>query len=307
MSQGVEKRRPELPNPPSALSSLAVRKLICGDSNFDYGLQGEIKHIRKNKDIVVAGNHYEALFVNHDGWLFRYKILHNGDRQILDFILPGQIFGLQACLFKASLYSVATITEASLSSIPLDAIDRVFERTPTLAKALFWSALCESAIVSEHLINTGRRSAYERVSHLLLELFVRLKSAGLTDDMSFKMPLTQELIGSALGLTTVHVNRTLRSLREDKLIAIDGMCVTILDFDALSLLSDFDNSYLGETVRALRGEMTLSVQNNAAQHTAPVKSNFQKRDMRTPDTNSQISRSAAGMRHRIGDARQPRS
>jgi CRP-like cAMP-binding protein len=307
MSQGVEKRRPELPNPPSALSSLAVRKLICGDSNFDYGLQGEIKHIRKNKDIVVAGNHYEALFVNHDGWLFRYKILHNGDRQILDFILPGQIFGLQACLFKASLYSVATITEASLSSIPLDAIDRVFERTPTLAKALFWSALCESAIVSEHLINTGRRSAYERVSHLLLELFVRLKSAGLTDDMSFKMPLTQELIGSALGLTTVHVNRTLRSLREDKLIAIDGMCVTILDFDALSLLSDFDNSYLGETVRALRGEMTLSVQNNTAQHTASVKSNFLKRNMRTSDTNSQISRSAAGMRHRIGDARQPRS
>ena len=307
MSQGVEKRRPELPNPPSALSSLAVRKLICGESNFDHGLQGEIKHIRKNKDIVVAGNHYEALFVNHDGWLFRYKILHNGDRQILDFILPGQIFGLQACLFKASLYSVATITEASLSSIPLDAIDRVFERTPTLAKALFWSALCESAIVSEHLINTGRRSAYERVSHLLLELFVRLKSAGLTDDMSFKMPLTQELIGSALGLTTVHVNRTLRSLREDKLIAIDGMCVTILDFDALSLLSDFDNSYLGETVRALRGEMTLSVQNNAAQHTASVKSNFLKRNMRTSDTNSQISRSAAGMRHRIGDARQPRS
>jgi hypothetical protein len=125
--------------------------------------------------------------------------------------------------------------------------------------------------------------------------------------MSFKMPLTQELIGSALGLTTVHVNRTLRSLREDKLIAIDGMCVTILDFDALSLLSDFDNSYLGETVRALRGEMTLSVQNNAAQHTASVKSNFLKRNMRTSDTNSQISRSAAGMRHRIGDARQPRS
>ena len=104
MSQGVEKRRPELPNPPSALSSLNVHKLICGDPNFEYGLQGEPKQIGKNKDIVVAGKHYEALFVNHDGWLLRYKILHNGDRQILDFILPGQIFGLQACLFKTSLY-----------------------------------------------------------------------------------------------------------------------------------------------------------------------------------------------------------
>lgn len=281
MSQGVEKRRPELPNPPSALSSLNVHKLICGDPNFEYGLQGEPKHIRKNKDIVVAGKHYETLFVNHDGWLLRYKILHNGDRQILDFILPGQIFGLQACLFKTSLYSVATITEASLSSIPLDAIDRVFERTPTLAKALFWSALCESAIVAEHLIDTGRRSAYERVSHLLLELFVRLKLTGLTDNMSFDMPLTQELIGGALGLTTVHVNRTFRSLREDKLISIDGKCVTILDFDALSLLSDFDNSYLGETARTLRSEMTLSVQNRTTQVASPVKLGSPKRKMRT--------------------------
>jgi CRP-like cAMP-binding protein len=281
MSQGVEKRRPELPNPPSALSSLNVHKLICGDLNFEYDLQGEPKHIRKNKDIVVAGKHYETLFVNHDGWLLRYKILHNGDRQILDFILPGQIFGLQACLFKTSLYSVATITEASLSSIPLDAIDRVFERTPTLAKALFWSALCESAIVAEHLIDTGRRSAYERVSHLLLELFVRLKLTGLTDNMSFDMPLTQELIGGALGLTTVHVNRTFRSLREDKLISIDGKCVTILDFDALSLLSDFDNSYLGETARALRSGMTLSVQNRTAQVASPVKLGSPKRKMRT--------------------------
>ena len=281
MSQGVEKRRPELPNPPSALSSLNVHKLICGDLNFEYDLQGEPKHIRKNKDIVVAGKHYETLFVNHDGWLLRYKILHNGDRQILDFILPGQIFGLQACLFKTSLYSVATITEASLSSIPLDAIDHVFERTPTLAKALFWSALCESAIVAEHLIDTGRRSAYERVSHLLLELFVRLKLTGLTDNLSFDMPLTQELIGGALGLTTVHVNRTFRSLREDKLISIDGKCVTILDFDALSLLSDFDNSYLGETARALRSGMTLSVQNRTAQVASPVKLGSPKRKMRT--------------------------
>jgi len=281
MSQGVEKRRPELPNPPSALSSLNVHKLICGDLNFEYGLQGEPKRIHKNKDIVVAGKHYETLFVNHDGWLLRYKILHNGDRQILDFILPGQIFGLQACLFKTSLYSVATITEASLSSIPLDAIDHVFERTPTLAKALFWSALCESAIVAEHLIDTGRRSAYERVSHLLLELFVRLKLTGLTDNLSFDMPLTQELIGGALGLTTVHVNRTFRSLREDKLISIDGKCVTILDFDALSLLSDFDNSYLGETARALRSGMTLSVQNRTAQVASPVKLGSPKRKMRT--------------------------
>jgi CRP-like cAMP-binding protein len=211
--------------------------------------------VRKNRDIIVAGNHYGCIYVNHDGWLFRYKILHDGSRQIVDFILPGQIFGLQSCLFKRSLYSVATINEASLSVIPFAMIDDVFERNPALSKALFWSAVCETAILGERLTDAARRSAYERVSHFLLELLVRLNGVGLTTGMTFCMPLTQELIGDALGLTTVHVNRTFRLLRDDKLIAIDGKSITILDFEALSLLSDFENSYLGESARALHDKL----------------------------------------------------
>jgi CRP-like cAMP-binding protein len=209
----------------------------------------------KNKDILVIGRHYGSVYVNHDGWLLRYKILHGGSRQIIDFILPGQIFGLQACLFKNALYSVAAITESSLSVIPFEMIDDVLVRSPILARALFWSAISESAIIGEHLIDAARRSAYERISHLLLELFVRLKGAGRTDGMSFELPLTQELIGDAVGLTTVHVNRTMRSLREDKLIAIDGKRVTILDFESLSLVCDFENSYLGEAASAIGREV----------------------------------------------------
>jgi CRP-like cAMP-binding protein len=208
--------------------------------------------VRKGKDVLISGNHYDCVYVNHDGWLARYKILHNGSRQIIDFILPGQVFGLQACLFQRALYSVVTITGSTLSTIPFDVVDHVFERNLMLAKALFWSAGYEAAILGEHLIDAARRSAYERVSHLLLELFVRLNRVQLTHEMTFSIPLTQELIADALGLTTVHVNRTLRALREDKLIAMDGHAVTILDFEALSLLSDFENSYLGETTRALR-------------------------------------------------------
>jgi CRP-like cAMP-binding protein len=202
---------------------------------------------------VISGNHYDCVYINHDGWLARYKILHTGSRQIMDFILPGQVFGLQACLFKRCLYSVVAITESTLSTIPFDTVDSVFDRNLALAKALFWSAAYEAAILGEHLIDAARRSAYERVSHLLLELFVRLNAVHLADDMTFSIPLTQELIADALGLTTVHVNRTLRALREDKLIAMDGRSVTILDFEALSLLSDFENSYLGEAARTLRG------------------------------------------------------
>lgn len=209
--------------------------------------------VGKSKDVVISGNHYDCVYVNHDGWLASYKILHTGSRQIIDFILPGQVFGLQTCLFKRSLYSVVTITETTLSTIPFDMVDSVFERNLVLAKALFWSAAYEAAILGEHLIDAARRSAYERVSHMLLELFVRLNAVHPTDDMTFSIPLTQELIADALGLTTVHVNRTLRALREDKLIAMDGHSVTIVDFEALSLLSDFENSYLGETAQTLRG------------------------------------------------------
>lgn len=279
------------------MPSPVAQKLTQEDLSFEYG-KAELRKVRKGKDVLAAGQHYETLFVNHDGWLFRYKILHHGARQILDFILPGQIFGMQACLFNTALYSVSTITEASISAIPFDMIDSVFERSPRFAKALFWSAACESAILGEHLIDTARRSAYERVSHLLLELFVRLRAVGLTEDTSFQMPLTQELIGDALGLTTVHVNRTLRSLREDKLIAIEGKRVTLLDFEALSLLSNFENLYLHETARALRRGAIPSTADGASQH-APVPKPTPPKRKATPKPTQQAP-SALAPRSRLG-------
>jgi CRP-like cAMP-binding protein len=202
--------------------------------------------IAKGRDVVISGSHGDCVYFNHDGWLARYKILHKGTRQIIDFILPGHVFGLPACAFQRAPYSVLTITEASISAIPFGVVDTAFEQDPALAKALFWSTIHEAAILGEHIVDTGRRSAYERVSHLLLELFVRLNRGRASGEMTFAMPLTQELIADALGLTTVHVNRTLRRLREDRLIDVDGRSVTIIAFEALSLLSDFERAYLGE-------------------------------------------------------------
>jgi CRP-like cAMP-binding protein len=216
-----------------------------------HGPRARTLHVAKGTDVLVAGNRYDSWYVNHNGWLMRYKVLHSGARQILDFILPGETFGLQACVFRRSLYSVVTITPTSLTAIPFDMIDKMLEQGAHLSKALLWSTICESARLGEHVIDTSRRSAYERLSHFFLELFVRLQRVGLTVGMSFEAPLTQELIGDALGLTAIHVNRTLRCLRQDKLVAMDGKKVTIVDFEALSLLSDFENSYLGENHRAL--------------------------------------------------------
>lgn len=239
--------------PKAETTATAISKARANETGGPGNCGHSVRMIRvaKNKDVVIAGNPYDFFYANHDGWLFRYKILHKGGRQIVDFVLPGDIFALQACLFKSSLYSIATVTPSLLSIIPFDKVDKVFEHNPKLSKLIFWSAACEAARLAEHLTDAGRRSAYERVSHMLLELFFRLKTVGLTDGMSFHMPLTQELIGDALGLTTIHVNRTLRLLREDHLIDVVGKRVTIRDFEALSLLSDFETSYLGDSARAM--------------------------------------------------------
>ena len=134
-------------------------KRPCDDLLIEFGRKTKVIRVRKNKDVIVSDYRHESLYVVQTGWLIRYKILHNGCRQIVDFILPGEIFGLQACLFKASLYSVAAITDATLSAIPIAVIDDVFERSPRLSRALFWSAICEAAILGEHLTDAARRSA----------------------------------------------------------------------------------------------------------------------------------------------------
>ena len=184
---------PNQADTPGARAAVALPYLdrLTRDSLLsEHGRGVRTMKVRKNKDVVIGGNHYDCVYANHDGWLARYKIMHNGSRQIMDFILPGQVFGLQACLFQRALYSVVTITETSLSTIPFDMVDSVFERNLVLAKALFWSSAYEAAILGEHLIDAARRSAYERVSHLLLELFVRLNRVHLTDEMTFSIPLT---------------------------------------------------------------------------------------------------------------------
>ena len=119
MPTSNERRRSEFVGAAGASSPAFLRRLTKDDLTAEAGRSLGTMRICKNKDLLVAGTHYECVYVNHDGWLLRYKILHNGSRQIIDFILPGQIIGLQAYLFNNSLYSVAAITETLLSVISI--------------------------------------------------------------------------------------------------------------------------------------------------------------------------------------------
>ena len=139
---------------------------------------------------------------------------------------------------------VTALTDCVLSPVAFTTLLGLFDGQARLAAAIFWSFACEAAMYAEHLIDVGRRTALERIAHFLLELLTRLQAIGLADECSYQMPLTQELIGDALGLSVPHVSRTLRQLRDDGLVEIEGQRVIIKDIDALARLADFERTYL---------------------------------------------------------------
>jgi CRP-like cAMP-binding protein len=128
--------------------------------------------------------------------------------------------------------------------VALEKLVGLFETHPRLAAKIFWSFSCDAAIHAEHLIVVGRRSAHERIAHFLLELLTRLQAVGLADENSFELPLSQEIIGDALGLSLAYVNRTLRRLAEEGLVTLKDQKVTISDVEELAFMADFERSYL---------------------------------------------------------------
>jgi CRP-like cAMP-binding protein len=238
---------PVRPMPMTALNRKLARlaALSAEEEEILAALQSTSRRIRRGRQIVSEGRHYDSLLVIIEGAAIRYRILHDGRRQILNIALAGDFIGFPACFFERALYSVAAIGEVLVAAIPFARLLALFAERPRLAAAILWSFSCEAAMYAERLTDVGRRSALERVAHFLLELLTRLQAVGLAQPRSFRLPLTQELIADALGLSLPHVNRTLRRLREDGLVGIADQWVTIYDIDALATLADFEQGYLG--------------------------------------------------------------
>jgi CRP-like cAMP-binding protein len=202
------------------------------------------RKVARHREIIVAGRHYDRLFVLCSGVVSRYKVLPDGKRQVLSLGLPGDFIGLPSCLFEVAVNSVSALTEVTLSPVPFRKLFELFAQFPRVGTALFWSAACEAAMYSEHIVDLGRRSAYERLGHLILELLVRLRAVGLADELSYTLPLTQELMADVLGLSGPHINRMIRCLRDEGLATIEGQRVVIHDLASLSALAGFEERYL---------------------------------------------------------------
>jgi CRP-like cAMP-binding protein len=209
-------------------------------------LQSATRVIRRNREIMSEGRKYDALLILMDGVAIRSRVLRDGRRQVLNIALPGDFIGFPSAFSQRALYSISALNDCAVAPVPFPQLFSLFDAQPKVAAAIFWSFAREAAMYAEHVIDVGRRSALERIAHFLLELLTRLQVIGLADDRSFRMPLTQELIGDALGLSVPHVNRTLRQLRNDELVSIEEHVVIIKDAEALSALADFEGSYLDQ-------------------------------------------------------------
>jgi CRP-like cAMP-binding protein len=179
-----------------------------------------------------------------EGYACRNKTLSNGSRQIVSFHLPGDMLDVQQLVLPVADHNLQTITPSVVASIPIGDVRRIVRDHQTVALALWRDSLIDASIFREWVLNVGRRDAKARISHLLCEFAVRVATAGLGKPEKFHLPMTQEVIADATGLTSIHVNRVMALLRSDGLLSQQGKAVRIDDWPGLRAAADFDPLYL---------------------------------------------------------------
>ncbi|CAN5430630.1 Crp/Fnr family transcriptional regulator [soil metagenome] len=179
------------------------------------------------------------LFTLYAGWAFRYKTLSDGRRQILNFLLPGDLIGLQQEFSDGAMHGIEALTDVSLCVFPRDGLWELFRRYPNLGYDITWLAAREEGMVDDNLLTAGRRTAAERVAMLLMHLYRRLERLGLAQEGSVEFPLNQQHIADTLGLSLVHTNKTMRRLRQLGLHDIRNGRLWLLNPRALQRLADY--------------------------------------------------------------------
>ena len=200
--------------------------------------------VEKRRDLVIDSYPFSKLSFVTEGVAARYKLLRNGKRQIIKILLPGDIVGLPSSFLERATFSVVALTDMKLDVCSLDAFVAACYRRPKFALALSWLAVQEATSYAEHLVDVGRRTALERMAHFLLEMHARLLLVGRATDAGFELPVSQEVMSDALGLSVPHVNRMLAKLRGDGLIALREREVEFIDPRALQLLAQFEPTRL---------------------------------------------------------------
>ncbi len=220
------------------------RFLAAADRDVLLKATMNMRSVAAQTDLMREGDAPDVVRVLVEGFACRYKIVDNGKRQIVGFLVPGDICDAHVLTLGHTDHNVAVLTDSQLATIPRDAMEAILAAHPAIVRVLLWSSLVNESISREWLANMGRRSPNKRIGHLLCEMLTRLGAVGLADNDRFAFPITQADLGDTVGLSTVHVNRTLQELKAKKLIASKRWLFEVIDVPALMAFSDFDAAYL---------------------------------------------------------------
>lgn len=202
-----------------------------------------IRDVGARTDIIREGEAPDEVNLILDGFACRYKVTSDGKRHIMAYLVPGDFCDLHVLVLKQMDHSIATLSPCRVAKISRASVLEMSGR-PAIARALWWATLVDEATLREWLVNIGQRDAPERIAHLLCELLLRLRTVGLTAGDSYVLPITQAELGDTMGLSTVHVNRSIQSLREAGLITLSSKQLVILDAERLVEFSGFTANYL---------------------------------------------------------------
>ena len=222
----------------------AFAKLSPDDRTALDQVSRNTRFVEPRRDLISEGDNPRFVHLVLDGWACRYKALPDGKRQIVSLFVPGDFCDLNVYILKAMDHSIGAITRLKVAMIAPEDMNALTEGRPRITQALWWHELVTSAIQREWTLNIGQRGAYERLGHLLVELYLRLQSIGRAQDGRCDFPLTQTDLADSTGLTAVHVNRTLQELRRNGLIELERKQLHILDLERLMDVSMFNPNYL---------------------------------------------------------------
>ncbi len=207
-----------------------VRRARSGDRSIPAG-----------SDVLAPGARCQTIYNLVDGWAFRYSLLDDGQRQILDFVLPGAVLGFCSANNSGSTYGVQALTNVTLCAIPRESFLSLLRDFPEMGLRLAWLIARDRCLAYDRLLSIGKLSAREQVAHLILELFVRCHAQWPSHDIDeMYLPLTQEHVGDAVGMTSVHVNRVLRELREEGILEFHYRRLRVLNVDRLVDVAKID-------------------------------------------------------------------
>lgn len=198
--------------------------------------------VKRGRDILVVNDRPDYVYVIESGWAARYTIRKNGTRRITGFMLPGDFCGIHAVTGEAMEHAITALTECEVARVQASIIEETVAVSPAIGKALWRAKLTDEAILRMWLLNS--QDAETALAHLICELHARADAIGAVHDDRFLVPVIQEQLGDALGMSAVHVNRMMKQLRLSGLVRFEGHEIIVPDIAALQLACGFSTAYL---------------------------------------------------------------